>query len=630
AFIAAYTLYRHHRVLDAILLIGAFLVANLASTLTDLLGYLVLFMLAALLLWLRAALIGREEGWQRRRVTENTEVPRAIMRSGVAFIAASIAMAWVLTSVAVASPLTAVWNNLDVVWHDVRDQLDGVFGGLSNADSRIGGTVFGSGFNVRGEWFSNDDPVLTYAASQPYYLKTVTYDVYTGGGMESSDAESRSVAPGELIFPEDSPEQALNPESVEAETIEVSIQGTVGRNLFSHGHPTVAYTPLIVGEPEGTSLLASLRSANAIDSGQGYAITALVSNATRAQLASAGTQYPSQIAERYLSLDGVSGRTRQLAADIIAAAGAQNPYTRAEALATWLRTNPEFSYNESAPVPEDPQQDLVDFFLFDSKVGYCEYYAPAMALMARSVGLPARVAGGFAPGEEIELPGGLGGGVFQIRERNAHVWTEIYFPGYGWQIFESTKSIAPVIRVAGEPLASGGPAGPQASLPPLFDPGDPGVVNNLPSFDPIEGGFRPGDEAPPADATGGNTLLILGIGLALLLVIAWRWRKSRRLMRLLAPGERQWRRLTLAADRAGVTQRPSETIYEYAGWLEEQIPARRGEIRTIARGKVWQSYSGHALTTDALARIEAAWKRLELPLMWLTIRRWFRALLPGR
>ncbi|HEX2141889.1 MAG TPA: hypothetical protein VHK28_06375, partial [Candidatus Limnocylindria bacterium] len=172
AFIAAYTLYRHHRVLDAILLVGAFLVANLASTLTDLLGYLVLFMLAALLLWLRAALIGREEGWQRRRVTENTEVPRAIMRSGVAFIAASIAMAWVLTSVAVASPLTAVWNNLDVVWHDVRDQLDGVFGGLSNADSRIGGTVFGSGFNVRGEWFSNDDPVLTYAASQPYYLKT--------------------------------------------------------------------------------------------------------------------------------------------------------------------------------------------------------------------------------------------------------------------------------------------------------------------------------------------------------------------------------------------------------------------------------------------------------------------------
>ena len=56
AFIAAYTLYRHHRVLDAILLVGALLIANMSATLTDLFPYLVLFMLAALLLWLRAAL----------------------------------------------------------------------------------------------------------------------------------------------------------------------------------------------------------------------------------------------------------------------------------------------------------------------------------------------------------------------------------------------------------------------------------------------------------------------------------------------------------------------------------------------------------------------------------------------
>ncbi len=77
AFIAAYTMYRHHRVLDAILLVGALLIANMSATLTDLFPYLVLFMLAALLLWLRAALIGREEGWQRRRVNENSEVPAA-------------------------------------------------------------------------------------------------------------------------------------------------------------------------------------------------------------------------------------------------------------------------------------------------------------------------------------------------------------------------------------------------------------------------------------------------------------------------------------------------------------------------------------------------------------------------
>jgi hypothetical protein len=631
SFIAAYTMYRHHRVLDAILLVGAFLIANMASTLIDLFVYLVLFMLAALLLWLRAALVGREEGWQRRRVTENSEVPRAIMRSGVAFIAASIMLAWVLTSVAVAAPLTAVWNNLDGLYHGVRDQLDGVLGGLSNPESRIGGTVFGSGFSIRGEWFSRDDPVLTYAATQGYYLKTATYDVYTGHGFESSETDSRSVDAGAVVFPGNTAEQPQVAEAVRVETIEVSIQGTVGRNLFTHGHPTVSYVPIVVGQPQGTSMLSSLRSSNAIGSGEGYALTAMVSTATQAQLASAPADYPPEVAALYLDASGTSPQVRQLAAQIVEQAGAENPYERAEALARWLRTDDSFTYSPNAPVPDDPEQDIVDFFLFDEegRVGYCEYYATAMAVMARAVGLPSRVAVGFAPGEEVELPGGLGGGVFQVRERNAHAWTEIYFPGYGWQIFEATRSIAPVVRLAGEPVPSLGPGGlgPQASLPPLFEPGD---VSALPSFNPIAGGFRPGEEGPAEEVRGGNVLIIVSIGLAILLLVMWRWRRARGLMRLLAPGERQWRSLTLAADRAGVSQRPSETIYEYAGWLEEQIPARRGEIRTIARGKVWQAYSGHGLTGEAMARIEDAWKRLQLPLVWLGIRRRIRALLPGR
>ena len=73
----------------------------------DLFGYLVLFSIAALLLWLRAALTTREEGWQARRVNENVEVPISIMRSGLTFIAASVALAWILTTVAVAAPLTS-------------------------------------------------------------------------------------------------------------------------------------------------------------------------------------------------------------------------------------------------------------------------------------------------------------------------------------------------------------------------------------------------------------------------------------------------------------------------------------------------------------------------------------------
>ena len=77
AFIAAYTLYRHHRLLDAILLVGTALIVNMSATLSDLFGHLVLFVAAAFLLWLRVALVTRQEGWLRRRVNENAEVPAA-------------------------------------------------------------------------------------------------------------------------------------------------------------------------------------------------------------------------------------------------------------------------------------------------------------------------------------------------------------------------------------------------------------------------------------------------------------------------------------------------------------------------------------------------------------------------
>ena len=79
-----------------------------------------------------------------------------------------------------------------------------------------------------------------------------------------------------------------------------------------------------------------------------------------------------------------------------------------------------------------------------------------------------------------------------------------------------------------------------------------------------------------------------------------------------------------------MAQRPSETIYEYAGWLEEQIPKQRPQIRTIADGKVWQTYSGKGVTSDLIARMESAWKRLQWPMVWLAVRRRMRGILPSR
>ena len=268
AFAAGYAVYRHHRVLDAILLLGAALIVNMSATFTDLFGHLLLFVIAALLLWLRAALVERQDGWQRRRVNENLEVPAAIMRTGIIFAAASVGLAWILTSVAVAAPLTNAWRSFDGVWTGVRDQFEGVFGTLTNPESRITGNSFGPSFVVSGEWVSVDDEAIVLAAPNPYYLRTVTYDHYNGRGWESSELDRRQVAPGDFLFDELTSERPTIAESVEINRIAVKMQQTIGRNLFTAGSPIKIYAPSVVREPNGEPLLGGHRAREPAEPGR--------------------------------------------------------------------------------------------------------------------------------------------------------------------------------------------------------------------------------------------------------------------------------------------------------------------------------------------------------------------------
>jgi len=624
AFAAGYAVYRHHRVLDAILLLGAALIVNMSATFTDLFGHLLLFVIAALLLWLRAALVERQDGWQRRRVNENLEVPAAIMRTGIIFAAASVGLAWILTSVAVAAPLTNAWRSFDGVWTGVRDQFEGVFGTLTNPESRITGNSFGPSFVVSGEWVSVDDEAIVLAAPNPYYLRTVTYDHYNGRGWESSELDRRQVAPGDFLFDELTSERPTIAESVEINRIAVKMQQTIGRNLFTAGSPIKIYAPSVVREPNGEPLLGAIEHANPLSPGESYELDVAISIATEAELGSAGDDYPDEVRDLYLDTTGVSDETRALAEQITA--GLPNNYEKAKALARYLRIDDSFSYSTNpGPIPEGT--DLVDYFLFDpaaNRSGYCQYYASAMALMARSVGLPARVAGGFAPGERQEDD------TFLYRESNAHAWVEIYFPGYGWQIFEATKSIEPrFARLSGEGTVL--PPPPLQGIDPLLDGevlrerGAGSSIAPLASPDPVEGAVDPRNPAASADDTNprtGNALIIVVLVAGGLLVVWLRMRQMQRRWRLLPAGDRAWRQLTAAAGRAGVGPRPSETIYEYSGWLEDQLPKHREPIRTVADGKVWQAYSGRRMTATATQRLDAALRRLQLPLVGLAVRRW--------
>ncbi|MCJ7585821.1 MAG: transglutaminase domain-containing protein, partial [Anaerolineales bacterium] len=158
------------------------------------------------------------------------------------------------------------------------------------------------------------------------------------------------------------------------------------------------------------------------------------------QLRSAGTDYPASIRSRYLQLPGsLPQRVRNLALDLTASQ--PTPYEQAAAIEAYLRT---FPYALDVPAPPITR-DVADFFLFDLKNGYCDYYATTMAVMARAAGIPSRLVIGFASGQYD-----YDRGQFVITLADSHAWVEIYFPGYGWVEFEPTAGLPAIERPGSE------------------------------------------------------------------------------------------------------------------------------------------------------------------------------------
>jgi transglutaminase-like putative cysteine protease len=179
-----------------------------------------------------------------------------------------------------------------------------------------------------------------------------------------------------------------------------------------------------------------------------YVVDHLAVEPTAGQLAAA-TVPPIDVQTAYGKLPGnLPARIGETARKV---AGTGTSYSKAVALQEWLRSTGGFTYSETVDPPKGKQasgQDAVLAFL-QNKRGYCVQFASAMAVMARTLGIPSRVAVGFLPGRERA-------GTYEISVRDAHAWPELYFGGIGWVRFEPTPSIR-----SGPPPAWAQPAVPE-------------------------------------------------------------------------------------------------------------------------------------------------------------------------
>ncbi len=147
----------------------------------------------------------------------------------------------------------------------------------------------------------------------------------------------------------------------------------------------------------------------------------------------AGTNYPEKIRRTCLQLPAkLDRRIGELARRM--SGTANNPFDKAIAIETYLRTN--FTY--SLKLAGKPGADPLPHFLFETRAGHCEYFASAMAVMLRTLGIPSREVNGFLPGEYNDVAGD-----YIVRASDAHSWVEAYFPGSGWITFDPTPPASP-------------------------------------------------------------------------------------------------------------------------------------------------------------------------------------------
>ena len=146
-----------------------------------------------------------------------------------------------------------------------------------------------------------------------------------------------------------------------------------------------------------------------------------------ASLRAASRDYPQEIRDTYLQLPRLDSRIPELAEQIVAPS--RNPYDEARALEAFLRTRFHYTLNLTA----EPGVDPLAHFLFETHAGHCEYFASAMAILLRTLGIPTREVNGFLPGEFNDLAGD-----YIVRASDAHSWVEVYFPENGWVTFDPT------------------------------------------------------------------------------------------------------------------------------------------------------------------------------------------------
>lgn len=420
------------------------------------------FAFMALLLLGRLYHLNNKKSWRERRIflsPDNNVDLTSIMTVAAALL---IFVAWTPpASTAGLDSAIQTWNKVTRPWRDFTERMENAISALESPSGGVRGEFYGSelalgrGFPLSDSlMFRVQAPDLPSDEKPPrYYWRGYTYDYFAQNQWYTTGSSVNDYSPADTVSVP-LPLEAADPARFIFQTGELTFSLVYAPSQPIWLSRSGSTRNLPAG---GRNEIISWYAYPALRGGEVYQMDAVLSNPNTGQLREAGQYYPAWVAEKYLQLpEDFSPRIAELAAELTDEF--DNSYDKATAITRYLRDN--VAYVES--LPQTPRnQDPLEWMLFENKQAYCVYYASAEILMLRSLGIPARLAVGFAEGERD-------GNEYIVRKLDAHAWPEVYFPGLGWVEFEPTGS-QPVLNRPFPPRDTDNLGTPIRDLPQLED-----------------------------------------------------------------------------------------------------------------------------------------------------------------
>jgi transglutaminase-like putative cysteine protease len=593
---------------------GAALFANF--TFSDQLSMLALLYLGgALLLVMRLNLARNLRDWKREGTPYPTFLSVSFVHLASWAVGLLLLVGWLSPVAVAAQPLSGVWDDLARPFLSLSDETVRLIGPIQTRKV-LPIHAFKSVLPFQGSIQLRERDVLSLTldkaeglANYPF-LRGAVYDEYTSGGWLSgerheTDREPTDVAALANVEP-------YSNQRIIIAHIQVANSRVARSVLFAIGQPVGADAPSKAEANEDwenaddpSFSITLMRPPDRLEPGTVYSSAGVVTDATADELRAIDEILI--VRDRYTQLpDDLPQRVRDLAGQL--AVDQPTTYDKVKAVEAYLRQIPVAYRLLEVP----PGDDAVDYFLFESREGFFDYHASAMVVLLRAVGIPSRLAVGYAlDASAFDADNRR----YNIREEHAYAWAEVYLPGFGWLAFNPSPE-RPAVTRQGDAIVEG--AG-------WFGDIDPAILGSLGlGLEPEPGTSQPEEDPPavpvdtPSEEGGGIPLtawLALGLGAAAVALVAGGGRLAweRGLGGLPYP-QRTWEQALRLAGWARLGPRPEQTPMEYAFELQEHLPDVEGlDYLAVAYGR--SRFGRKSVDGEDNERLRAVWQRLRAKLL---------------